>query len=104
MARADSRDPRPLRLQHESLPIGELIALSVRSARAELGWTQAELAAATSACGVPVSKRTVIKAETGDGNLRMSTVEALAKALGTTGVGLLLQGQIEARKVADSDE
>lgn len=98
--RSDAHEGSALHLQHAAVPVAELAALGVRQAREELGWTQAELAVATSSIGRRVSLRTVSQVEAGDGNWRANTLESLAEALGTTPLGLLLQGEVLSRKRA----
>ena len=87
-----------LHLQWTALPMGDLLSLAVREAREELGWTQAELSLATRTVGQPVSTRTICYLEAGNRNVRVSSIEAVAKALGTTGTGLLLQGEVVAQQ------
>lgn len=97
MNEPNTHAPATLQTQQTS-PLREALALAVKAAREELGWTQAELAEATRTLGIPVSKRTVSWVETGGKDTRMGTVEALAKALGTTGMGLMLEGEAIARR------
>lgn len=101
--RSDAQVEGSLHLQSATyVSMVEATALGVRQAREDLGWTQAELAVATATLGQRVSLRTVNKVESGDGNWRVSTLEALAEALGTTASGLVLQGEALARRRAVS--
>lgn len=77
-----------------------LLALAVRSNREELGWTQAELAQATKSMGSALSTRTICHIESGERNMRLSTIEALAATLGTTPMGLLFEGESIARRLS----
>lgn len=73
----------------------ETLAARVRALRGRLGWTRAELA---SRCGLSV--RFLARVESGDGNISVLRLQALAASLGTTADRLVRPGAAARRRLA----
>ena len=85
------------RLWREAL--AERFGRAVRVARANNGWTAAELSARTAAAGFPIHRIAISKIENGqrEGKVDLAEVISLATALGITPVQLLFpdDGRVE---------